>query len=173
MGHQERIRNTDLSNHREHREHRDHGENFIQIWNRLIPSVNCRTLISFFSVVFLFSVISVHPKGRSVLLIVKILYAVHDFTTNLWQGVRGATVGEQTPWRRDCARPLTVAMRLVKFGCGPWAALWFHDLYVFSGPESFDPLRQLPDVEVYQETNRAAGELRYYPGKKVSHPCTY
>jgi len=30
-----------------------------QIRNRLIPSVNCRTLISFFSVVFLFSVISV------------------------------------------------------------------------------------------------------------------
>src|SRR5271165_7426751 len=22
-------------------------------------------------------------------------------------------------------------MRLVKFGCGPWAALWFHDLHVF------------------------------------------
>ena len=45
---------------------REHGENFIQIWNRLIPSVNCRTLISFFSVLFLFSVISGHPKGRSV-----------------------------------------------------------------------------------------------------------
>ena len=37
-----------------------------QIRNRLIPSVTCRTLISFFSVVFLFSVISVHPKNRSV-----------------------------------------------------------------------------------------------------------
>src|SRR5208283_5829578 len=24
---------------------------------------------------------------------------------------------------RDCAHPLTVAMRLVEFGCGPWAAL--------------------------------------------------
>ena len=43
-----------------------HRENFIQIWNRLIPSVNCRTLISFFSVLFLFSVISGHPKNRSV-----------------------------------------------------------------------------------------------------------
>ena len=30
---------------------------------------------------------------------------------------------------------------------------------VHSDPESFDPLRQLPDVEIDQETNRAAGEL--------------
>ena len=79
-----------------------------QIWNRLIPSVTCRTLISFFSVVFLFSVISGHPKGRSVV---------------------------------------------------PCPALCFYDLYVFSDPESFDPLGQLPDVEIDQETNRAAGEL--------------
>jgi hypothetical protein len=30
---------------------------------------------------------------------------------------------------------------------------------VHSDPESFDPLRQLPDVEIDHETNRAAGEL--------------
>ncbi len=30
---------------------------------------------------------------------------------------------------------------------------------IHSDPESFDPLGQLPDVEIDQETNRAAGEL--------------
>ena len=126
-----------------------------QIWNRLIPSVTCRMLISFFSFVFLFSVISGHPKGRSV---VPCLHALCGFMIFMSSQIRNRLIPSVNCRtlkliRRPTGQPESLRSERI---CASWIAV--------SSCTAFN------STITVCSTSRS---ILYYPGKKVSHPCTY